>query len=132
MFHPSLFKVNFLSPPFVLPIFYGFKESKNWIFNDSLQVSTSEITPLRLECNTRCCFIYLNVKFYIMGFIYFDHYDICRWTSLQFLSVTIIKRWSRGVRNKIKMVIQWTLKTLWCNKINDYIHLIKSIINNKK
>ena len=52
-------KVNFLSPPFVLPIFYGFKELENSIFVDSIQVSTLEITPLRFECNTRCCFIYL-------------------------------------------------------------------------
>ena len=29
------------------------------------------------------------------------------------------------------MAIQWTLKTLQCNKINHYIHLIKSIITIK-
>ena len=41
-----------------------------------------------------------------------------------------IKKWPRGVKNKIKMTIQRTLKTLKYNKINHYNHLIKSIINN--
>ena len=43
-----------------------------------------------------------------------------------------IKRWLTRVRNKIEMAIQWTLKTLQCNKINNYIHLIKLIINNQQ
>ena len=30
-------------------------------------------------------FTYLNVKFCIISFIYFDCYDICCWKSLQFL-----------------------------------------------
>ena len=41
-----------------------------------------------------------------------------------------IKKWPRGVKNKIEMTIQRTLKTLKYNKINHYIHFIKSIINN--
>jgi len=40
----SLLHTSSLSPPFALPIFHGFKESENNIFDDSLQVSTSEIT----------------------------------------------------------------------------------------
>ena len=43
-----------------------------------------------------------------------------------------IKKWPRGVKNKIEMTIQRTLKTLKCNKINHYIHLIKSIISNQQ
>ena len=38
-----------------------------------------------------------------------------------------IERWSRGIRNKIEMARQRTLKTLQCNKINHYIHLIKFV-----
>ena len=37
-----------------------------------------------------------------------------------------INRLSGGVKNKIEMTISWTLKTLQCNKITSYIHLIKS------